>query len=151
MTTSADWGSVDWSLSNQEIANLKGRSVIRVNAMRKAHAPGTVREHSLRNRVKWEEIDWSKPISQIARETNCIYNYVALRRHHFVSDIRQSHTKLPKGFWDNLDWSKTDTALSKQSKLPFYRVRSERLKREIAKLKSELEVYKRLSKSCSKH
>ena len=80
-----DWQSVDWSMTNQQIASLANRNIVTVKRARGKYARHTIKPN--RNPVTplaWGWVDWSLKTSVIAKSMGVSLSSVSNARRKYV-------------------------------------------------------------------
>jgi hypothetical protein len=125
------WKSVDWTLSNANIANIQGVNIKTVAKYRCAF--GQKRETPAQSvDKKLARADWSKTNAEIAREFGVDLESAAKRRPVGTVPAKQlARRELEESVdWTSVDWSKSDGQIAYQKRVLISTVVSNRAKRE---------------------
>lgn len=102
-----DWSSVDWSMTNGQIAGAVGVSTGLVFINRRKAQKAPTRQVG---DVEWSEVDWAMSNESIASLTGKKVSRIKVMR-SLHAPVRK---RLPDQFWQALDWSRSNRDLARE-------------------------------------
>ena len=113
----ADWENIDWSKSNNEIAQEINACSKTVSVYRLKYAPETAIVPKGKT-IDWRNLDWTKYDAQLAKELNVSPMAVFKNRRHFApEEYYTSKGNTKHNIWENIDWSKYDDQIATDLKV----------------------------------
>lgn len=126
---SGKWLSVDWSLSNVEIAKEIGVRPCTVSARRKIYHSQTMKPFPARlDKSKLESVDWSLPLADVAEHLG-VHVVTASRYRGLAKGIRRTRgPNTPKEVWSKVDWHLPNCEIAEELGVSMDNVRQQRRK-----------------------